>query len=254
MMPCPLLGHASSADLNPSSNNPVERLMPKVRFSLLLLLLLPANVLAQESPRVFTYSYSNLFDGNLTRSAGLTTFEMVQAIEEAFTIWSEVVPLSFVERPDSGPAPTDDQYLAERHPDIRIGHHDIEIRDRLGHAYLPGPGGLESDVHFDSSSRTWNERFFLSTAVHEIGHAIGLDHFEGDIAIMNEAVGGPNLLPGLGQGFLFQPDIDAIQAVWGVGSGTVTTQRSWTGGEIETTGVSTPTGKRVFDRPRTLMC
>ena len=127
------------------------------------LLATPAIAQAQ-AIRTFTYSYSNLFDGEIDRQSNLTEYEMLRAVEEALALWASVAPLRFVEVADAGPLPTsDDQnYSAEGTPEIRFGHHALE-GNVLAHAYFPGSGGLASDVHVDSEGRFWSESLFFTT-------------------------------------------------------------------------------------------
>ena len=191
---------------------------------LLLAVLLASAHPCPGAPATLTYSYSNFFDGGLSREVGFSSYEMLLAVEEGLSLWADVVPLTFVEEPDSGPPVSDNQYVAAGHPDIRIGHHDFS-GNTLAHAYFPGAGGLASDVHLDDTGRTWSERMFLTTVTHELGHAIGVDHIDGVLSIMNTTLGGANVLPGLGEGFLFQPEIDAAQEIWDAGTGEVISQR-----------------------------
>ncbi len=183
-------------------------------------------------PVTITYSYSNLFEGGLATAAGFEPYEMLQAVEEGLSLWSQVVPLTFVETIDSGPPVSDSQYLAASHPQTRIGHHDL-AGNVLAHAYYPGFGGLSSDLHLDSSNRRWSESLFLTVVTHELGHTIGVDHIDGVRSIMNTSLGGSNMLSGLGQGRLFAPEIEAAQARWGTGSGDVITSRVWTASDSE---------------------
>lgn len=164
-----------------------------------------------------TYSYSNLFDGGVN---GLTDGEVRAAIEEAFTLWSTHAPLTFTEVEDTGPPPSDGSYSADGHAIIRIGTHYIDGPGGvLGHAFFPNEDGLGGDVHFDSGEN-WTLSVFLETAVHEIGHALGLDHQDPSVvAIMNPTLG--NYFNGLGTSFLFQDDIDGIQALYGSRQGEV---------------------------------
>src|SRR5262249_33717034 len=54
-----------------------------------------------------SYSYSNLLDGGIR---GLSTDDLWVATREAMGVWAAVTPLTFTERPDSGPPPSDDEY------------------------------------------------------------------------------------------------------------------------------------------------
>ena len=170
-----------------------------------------------------TYSYSNLLDGGL--AGGLTTLQLRAAIEEALALWAKYAPLTFVEVPDIGPPPSDSFYDVPGSPNLRIGYHFIDgVSNTLAHAYGPPPppplnaGKQPGDVHFDSGE-TWslntvgNTIDIIEVAVHEIGHALGLDHETGTTAIMNPFHG--NHYDGLGTAFLFPDDIAGIQAIYG---------------------------------------
>lgn len=180
----------------------------------------------------FTYSYSNLLDGALRRQLDFSEAEMVRATEEAFALWSAVVPVTFVEVPDAGPLPTpqDSPYDADGAPDFRLGHHDITDPLELAHAFGPGFNGLNRDVHFDSSNRTWAELLFFTVAAHEIGHGLGLGHDDTEVSIMNTRISGNNILRSVDNSQLFQPEIEKVQQIYGVGEGEVITSRDWIGG------------------------
>ncbi|KAI3958207.1 hypothetical protein MKW92_029497 [Papaver armeniacum] len=108
------------------------------------------------------------------------------ALERAFSTWSSVIPVDFTETRDY------------EHANITIGfyygdHGDGDpFHDRvLGHATGPGPG---AHLHFNAA-KTWAVDFnseksknayydLESTAVHEIGHLLGLDHSNISKAIM----------------------------------------------------------------------
>ncbi len=193
------------------------------------------SLLTETAPRghaaeVFTYSYSNLFDGGVDRQSNLSEFEMLRTVEESLALWASVAPLTFVEVADVGPEPTDNEYSAVGTADIRIGHHDLS-GNTLGHAYFPGSSGLASDVHLDSSDRIWSESLFFTTVAHELGHALGLDHIDAQLSLMNSTIGGENLLPSIDRGSLFMPEIAALQGRYGSGAGEVITERTWAGGE-----------------------
>jgi hypothetical protein len=165
---------------------------------------------------VITYSFSNLLDGRLMP---LQPWQLRSATEEALTLWSTFAPIHFYEVIDSGPPPSDGSYSAAGHPQIRIGHHQTTD---LAHAYYPGSDGLAQDVHFAQSipwtlNGQWN---FLEAVTHEIGHTLGLEHVEGELAIMNPFY--PlQRFSGLGTAFLFARDIADLRAIYGAGHGSV---------------------------------
>ena len=169
------------------------------------------------NPVNITYSYSNLLDGSMQ---GLNNAEMTDAIEEAFGLWSSVAPLNFTEVPDSA-----------SNAQIRIGQEDIDGRNgTLAFAYAPSNG----DIRFDNGEN-WNQSLFLETAVHEIGHSLGLGHENSQSAIMNPTI--KNRFNGLGSGFLLEDDINGIRSLYGSGSGSVNPL-----GSNPTTTTPTPTG------------
>ncbi|KAI3917822.1 hypothetical protein MKW92_028640 [Papaver armeniacum] len=107
------------------------------------------------------------------------------ALERAFSTWSSVIPVDFTETQDY------------EHANITIGfyygdHGDGDpFHDRvLGHATGPGPG---AHLHFNAA-KTWAVDFnsekskdaydLETTAVHEIGHLLGMDHSNISKAIM----------------------------------------------------------------------
>ena len=167
---------------------------------------------------VITYSYSNLLDGHFLLLGPET---LRTATEEALRLWARYAPLHFVERPDSGPPPSDIQYPAGQAPQIRIGHHTtIE----LSHAFYPADGGLGGDIHVDSGGAwmleagPWN---FLEAITHELGHALGLVHELERTAIMNPLYP-QHRFGGLGTAFLMPADIEQLRDLYGAGTGSVT--------------------------------
>ena len=176
-----------------------------------------------------TYSYVNLMKG---KSSDLIVRSI---IEEALGLWASYAILDFTEMVDVGSVGvTDERYDGDEYADIRFGLHDftgLNASD-VAHANYPHiKGELGGDVHFNELQQ-WSISpvdlpyiDLLEVAVHELGHALGLEHVpapaDGGVeVIMNpQYVGRYN---GLGSAYLLPGDIAGIQAIYGPGVGSVT--------------------------------
>lgn len=182
------------------------------------------------SPVTLTYSFQNMFDGGLKMPNGdpLPTSLIRSSIEEALGLWARVAPLNFVEVADDGLG----YGQSTQYGQLRFRHIYINGPDppppadpvAKAQAYFPPGPDYSGDVEFDhgdpwQASGTQPIPDILGAATHEIGHTLGLNHTD---------VVGANMywifhrFQGLGTGQLFPDDIAGIQAIYGVGSGTVT--------------------------------
>jgi hypothetical protein len=195
------------------------------------------------SPITLTYSYQNMFDGGL-RGPGavpgsdgmyepngppLSNILIRDSIEEALGLWTEVVPIHFVEVFDNGLA-----YGASHatYGQIRFRHVDINGNDPAppappvakAQAYYPSTGVLGGDVEFDHGD-PWQEvgtqpiPDILGATIHELGHSLGLGHSNFDEAAMYWIF---NRFSGIGTGQIYADDIAGIRSIYGTGTGSVT--------------------------------
>lgn len=147
----------------------------------------------------------NLFPDTLGSSVNPSYFfDHVSLIREAFQDWSDVANIEFMQVEDPGGAPG-----ATQESDIRMFFGNI-TGGTIGWAYFPTsfPSGTAGDILLDSVLPSFfNQNGFKALALHEIGHAIGLDHNPGP-QIMNPSLG--NSL------FTLQPDdINGARQIYG---------------------------------------
>jgi hypothetical protein len=187
----------------------------------------------QGTPVTITYSYQNMFDGDLRMPDGqsLPNALIRRSIEDALGLWASVAPLHFVEVTDDG-TPIDGGYPNGQYGQIRFRHVYINGPDIPGQqpiakaqAYYPYPGtNFAGDVEFDHGDR-WQEvgtlpiPDILGAATHEIGHALGLAHSDNPQANMYWIF---TRRAGPGTGALHSDDIAGIRAIYGSGVGSVT--------------------------------
>jgi Ca2+-binding RTX toxin-like protein len=148
-----------------------------------------------------SYSFADSLDLN-----GVANDALKDLFEEALQVWSEVAPLNFTEIADPGNGSA---------VDIRVQGDFIDGQSNtLAFASFPQGG----DITFDTGDN-WNASLFLETAVHELGHSLGLGHSTGVDAILNPSI--QNRFNGPGTAFLFQDDINGVRSLYGSGAGSV---------------------------------
>ena len=145
----------------------------------------------------------------------------MQSINAAFAEWSEVANIQFQAVSSTADA------------DIDFSNSAIDgagnVLGVTGFSYSGGQ--LQSaDIRFDSGDNLSGSEFSL-VAIHEIGHAIGLGHFNGDDAVMNSTANFS--LDGLEQS-----DIDSIVALYG--ANTIDMSDAGTGNTPPDTAGDTP--------------
>lgn len=126
-----------------------------------------------------TYNFVN-FTGDLTQQV------IIDNIREAFTKWSNICNMTFTEISSTGDIAI--SFVTGNHGD---GNPFDGPGSILAHGFYPPPNGgaIAGDLHFDDAE-TWTTNNpptgidFLSVAVHEIGHTLGLDHSANTNAIM----------------------------------------------------------------------
>ncbi|HEX5470866.1 MAG TPA: matrixin family metalloprotease [Lacipirellulaceae bacterium] len=173
------------------------------------------------SPITLTYSYVNVFDGGIKMPDGnpLPNSLIKGSIEEALGLWSSVVPVNWVEVPDSSASTLRFRHIFINGPD------PPPPADPIAKAQATCIGrGFGCEVQYDDSDR-WQEvgtqpnPDVLGATIHEVGHILGLQHSLDPTANMYWIF---TRFDGLGTGQLFADDIAGIRALYGPGVGSVT--------------------------------
>jgi len=159
---------------------------------------------------VVTWSFatfnSSVQPEDVTYNPPMPTF-FQDEVRAAFDAWEAVADIDFVEVSDSS------------NVDIRVGVGSVDgAGSTLGVAYYSFSGITFNQVHIimdsvDFSSTSDSGVFYL-TMLHEIGHAIGLDHENGISSIMSSFIN--TSLTGL-----TGDDLAAVQLLYGGGEGFV---------------------------------
>lgn len=161
-----------------------------------------------------TSQLSSLFSGYPTISTPLSSWER-DDIRKAVNVWESVCDIDFVEVYDSATA------------NLRFGKSYLDGSGKIlaeAYTWMSGSGNAslkEALVAFDTGDQASvtdalsTPQGFLSTAIHEIGHTIGLDHSSNSSAIMYPYYSGATVLA--------SDDINGAQAVYGAASTTIPT-------------------------------
>ncbi|MEL6856697.1 MAG: matrixin family metalloprotease, partial [Cyanobacteria bacterium J06607_13] len=159
---------------------------------------------ADSGKTVITYA----FDYRFSLSNGPSLDRVKSLFASALQVWADHAPLVFQEIEDP-------RY--NKGVDILVGSDNIDgPKGKLAEAYFPSVG----DIVFDTDE-FWTESKFLETAVHEIGHSLGLAHEDDVDAIMNAFF--KNRFENVSKPFLLADDIQGVRDLYGVGQGTVRT-------------------------------
>lgn len=146
-------------------------------------------------------------------------------IDLAFRMWSEVIPLKFVEETDGDVISVDIEVAfgkgAHQNCKRNFDGHGGEI----AHSFSTGNMHFDDDEYF-KSMRTFTPDgiYLLRVAVHEIGHVLGLMHTDKKYSIMYAIYEKGSSNPDFELGW---EDRKAVQAVYGVCKGRFNTVFDW---------------------------
>ena len=163
----------------------------------------------------------------------LPTGAVRQSIHQAFSTWAGWVGLSFREVPLSSGPEIIVRFVAGDHGD---GNAFDGVSGVLAHAFFPPvppntPVPIQGDTHFDEAE-TWTVTVppaagqidLTTVAIHEFGHALGLNHSPVVGSVMEAFYGGPRRV-------LHGDDIAGVTSIYG---GYAIAEASWVHGTAVT--------------------
>jgi hypothetical protein len=169
--------------------------------------------------KISRFPNTNLSFFIASTTAKNTQDKQVQLITDAFNRWGAVTPLNFTRTMTRTGADLVVGFGTGGHCELYVNSNLTCSADAafeaatLGHAYFP-QGPNQGQCHMNDAQNWADDRLLFSTLVHEIGHNLGLEHLPDQAAVMFASDNGQT-------GNLLQPDINAIQRLYGSRDGTV---------------------------------
>ncbi|CAH1795587.1 unnamed protein product [Owenia fusiformis] len=145
----------------------------------------------------------------INRSPDLPRSVVDQVLAESFKIWSDVTSLRF-NRVNTEDADLKIRFASGAHSNSQYDGAFDGRGNVLAHAFFPRDGRIHFDEDEDWTDKTLRGTNLLWVAVHEIGHALGLEHSEVTRAIMFPYYSGYN--PNF---HLHTDDIAGIRSLYG---------------------------------------